>query len=157
MEREAWNAFAKLRTKDRGSMNLPTARSTQSLARFAPVALRVVLGIIFLTHGCIKLAHMERAIHSFASLGIPLANIAAPAITALEVAGGIALILGLLSRIFALLLIIEMIIAIVTARAKAGFIGGWEFELALIAGLVALVLAGPGALSLARNKETLLA
>ena len=138
-------------------MNLSTARSTRSLASFAPLALRVVLGIIFLIHGCTKLAHMAGTIHSFASLGIPLANIAAPTIAALEIVGGIALVLGLLSRLFALLLIIEMIFAIVTARAKAGFVGGWEFELALIAGLVALALGGPGALSLARNKETLLA
>lgn len=129
----------------------------QSFAHFAPLALRVVWGIVFLVHGLMKFPHMARAVHTFAGLGIPLPGIAAPAIALLEVVGGIALILGLGSRFFASLLTIEMVVAILTAKRNAGFIGGWEFELVLIAGLLTLVLSGPGTFSLARKKESLLA
>jgi putative oxidoreductase len=132
---------------------------TRSLSDFAPLVLRIVLGIIFIVHGAMKFMHMSRAEHLFSKLSIPLPGIAAPAIALLEVIGGIALILGLGSRFFALLLAIDMLVAIAIAKVHAGFVGGWEFELVLLAGLLALACGGPGAISLARNrhKESLFA
>lgn len=130
---------------------------THSLARFAPLALRIVFGIIFILHGAMKFAQMSGTIHFFGGIGIPFPMVAGPVIGLLEIVGGIALILGIGSRIFALLLAIDMIVAILTAKLHAGFMGGWEFELAIAAGLVTLFLSGPGALSIIRNKESLAA
>src|SRR5262245_8637707 len=124
---------------------------TRLLSDFAPLILRIVLGAIFIVHGSMKFTQMARTEHFFARLGIPLPGVAAPTIALLEVLGGIALILGLGSRIFALLLAIEMIVAIAIDKVHTGFVGGWEFELVLLAGLLALVFGGPGAISLARK------
>ena len=130
---------------------------TRSLSNFAPLVLRIVLGIIFIVHGTMKFMQMSRTEHFFSKLGIPLPGVAAPAIALLEVIGGIALILGLGSRIFALLLTIDMLVAIAIDKVHAGFVGGWEFELVLLAGLLALIFGGPGAISLVRHKESLFA
>lgn len=130
---------------------------TRSLSNFAPLVLRIVLGIIYIVHGAMKFMHMGRTEYLFMKLGIPLPGVAAPAIALLEVIGGIALILGLGSRIFALLLAIDMIVAIAIAKLHSGFVGGWEFELVLVAGLLALVFSGPGTISLVRHKESLFA
>lgn len=130
---------------------------TRSLANFAPLVLRLVLGLIFVIHGSMKFMQIGRTEHFFMKLGVPLPGIAAPAIALLEVIGGIALILGLGSRIFALLLAIDMFVAIAIDKVHAGFVGGWEFELVLLACLLALIFGGPGAISLARDKESLFA
>jgi uncharacterized membrane protein YphA (DoxX/SURF4 family) len=91
---------------------------TRSLSDFAPLVLRIVLGIIFIVHGAMKFMYMSRTEHLFSKLSIPLPGIAAPAIALLEVIGGIALILGLGSRFFALLLAIDMLVAIAIAKQR---------------------------------------
>ena len=152
MKRETRVSFAGKKEKKKVAV-----LKAQRLARFAPVLLRLALGVIFIVHGSLKFAHMAKTIHSFARLGIPLASVAGPLIALLEVVGGLALIFGLGSRLFALLLAVDMLVAIGTARFHAGFVGGWEFEMALLAGLLALALSGPGAFSLARDKGSLIA
>jgi putative oxidoreductase len=74
-------------------------------------------------------------------------------VTFTEVIGGILLIVGLLSRLVALLLTINLGIATLLVNVHVGLLSstegvGAELPLALIAGVLAILLAGPGRLSL---------
>ena len=66
----------------------------------------------------------------------------------LEVIGRIVLIIDVLTRIAAALLIIDMIGAIILVKLPDGFVGGYEFELLLIAISVSLLLTGPSRISI---------
>lgn len=120
--------------------------SRPTTSELAPFVLRLALGFIFLVHGLLKFLHMAGAIASFTKLGVPLPVVAAPAIAVLEILGGIVLLLGpnVAMRTLALLLAIEMFVAILLAKRNTGFVGGYEYEVILFAALLALVLGGPG-------------
>ncbi|MGH2479617.1 MAG: DoxX family protein [Ktedonobacteraceae bacterium] len=131
-------------------MNVLTRQTTSELA---PFVLRLALGLIFLVHGLLKFLHMAGAVTTFTKIGVPLPDVAVPAIAVLEILGGIVLILGpdLAMRVLALLLAIEMLVAILLAERGSGFVGGYEFEVILLAALLALVLSGPGRPALTRK------
>ncbi len=122
------------------------------LTAYAPLLLRVALGILFIVHGYMKLTNLGMATGLFGKLGFPAPGLAALVAALVEFVGGIALILGIGSRVFALLLTVEMLVALFAVKLKAGFVGGWEFELILIAALLALAITGPGAVALSRDK-----
>ena len=63
---------------------------------------------------------------------------------AVEILGGLALILGLGTRLAAALLAIDMVVAVLAVRLAAGFVGGYEFELTLLAASLSLALLGGG-------------
>lgn len=115
------------------------------------VPLRIVLGIIFVVHGGEKIFRMGHAgvTAYFARLGIPAAPAAAGVVMAVEFLGGLALILGLFTRIAAALLAIEMLVAILVVGIHHGF-PGVELPLSLLAGAVTLVLIGAGQASIDR-------
>jgi putative oxidoreductase len=112
---------------------------------------RIITGVIFLAHGYLKFFEMGLPATAgfFSQVGIPAAAIMAPFVATLEVAGGIALVIGLLTRLAALGLAIDMLVAILLVRLKGGFFApnGAEFEILLCIACVALVVAGAGALS----------
>ena len=56
-----------------------------------------------------------------------------------------------MTRIVSILFIIELIGAIVVAKLPKGFVGGYEFDLLLIAISISLILTGPGRLSIEWN------
>lgn len=86
-------------------------------------------------------------------MGIPAAEVVAPAVAVLELGGGIALILGVLTRVLAALLALDMAGALFLVHAPAGVFaadGGYELVLLLAAAAFALALTGAGRYSLDR-------
>ncbi|KKK37471.1 oxidoreductase [Mesobacillus campisalis] len=108
--------------------------------------LRVVLGIIFFVHGLVKFqGGIENTAGWFASIGIP--GFLAYAVAFIEMVGGIALILGLFSRVVSGLLAVIMAGAILTVKLSAGLLGdgvsaGYELDLALLAMAVFIAVNG---------------
>lgn len=120
-----------------------------TLTTTARTVLRVVVGFLFAAHGWQKYNEWTIAgtTAAFGDMGIPMAEIAAPFIATLELVGGIALILGLLTRPVAVLLTLDMLGALVLVHLSAGiFVSNNGYELVLLLGAAALALAlvGPG-------------
>jgi putative oxidoreductase len=99
--------------------------------------LRVILGVTFFIHGLVKFqGGIENIVGWFDSIGLPGAL--AYGVAVLEMVGGLALIIGLGSRIVSALLVLLMLGAIVKGKLAVGFLGngqgaGWELDLALLA------------------------
>lgn len=118
----------------------------------AQTMLRLAFGFLFLAHGWQKYFQytLEGTTASFDQMGIPAAGIIAPVAATLEIVGGAALILGLLTRVFAGLLGAQMVVALFMVHIPGGVFvenGGFELVLALAAGALALFLVGPGRVS----------
>jgi putative oxidoreductase len=117
----------------------------------ALLVLRLATGVVFIAHGYQKL--FQRGIagvtQSFGGMGVPLPELVAPLVSVLEFAGGIALILGILTRIVAAALAVDMLGAMLIAHLPYGFFlpRGIEFTMMLFAASAALALAGAGAYS----------
>lgn len=132
-----------------------------TLSDWGLLILRVALGIIFIVHGWPKLnpnSPMKgpAGVTGFLTqLRFPAPALFAWILILVETLGGVLLILGPFTRLIALGLAIDMLVAIQLVKrgmAKAPFMdpkgGGWEFEFALLAAAVALLFTGPGAIAL---------
>ncbi|WP_374963666.1 DoxX family protein [Lysinibacillus sp. RS5] len=114
--------------------------------------LRVVLGFTFAVHGFQKFqGGISYTADFFNAIGIP--GFMAYIVAIIELVGGIAIILGLGTRLFGALLAVTMIVAIFTAKLSVGFIGanglaGYELDLALAAMALYFALAGASSFSL---------
>lgn len=106
--------------------------------------LRLLLGIIFIWHGYPKLTHPNAMHGFFVQHGLPGYFVTIAGV--LEVLGGGLLILGFLARIAALLLAIEMIVAIWKVHSAGGYMAlhNYEFPLALAVACFALATVGAG-------------
>lgn len=108
--------------------------------------LRLVLGLTFLIHGVVKFqGGIENTVGWFASISLP--GFLAYAVALIEVVGGIALIIGLGSKIVSALFAIIMLGAIFTAKLSLGFLGngqmaGYELDVALLAMAVFITING---------------
>src|SRR5262245_58011674 len=117
------------------------------LSSFQPLGLlivRVALGLIFLIHGYPKLTRSATAMQSmFVQHGLPAQLVYVAGV--LETFGGVLLILGLFARPAALLLAIEMGVAILKVHSSHGIMALHEYEFPLALGTACLALATVGA------------
>ena len=133
-------------------------------ASWSHLVVRVALGTVFFAHGAQKTfgwfgGHgLSATIGGFRQMNIPPAATALAAFT--ECFGGLALIIGLLARPAAVGLIAVMLVAIAKVHGRNGFFlnfamtpgkgHGYEFNLALAAMALSVLIGGAGALSIDR-------
>jgi putative oxidoreductase len=123
----------------------------KALKPLALLCLRWVLALIYLYHGYPKLAHPTDTMRDFfVSHGFPAYFLTVAGI--LECFGALLLFLGLFTRAAALLLAIEMAVAIWKVHSANGMLSvkDYEFPLALAAACFILATIGAGTLSIDR-------
>ncbi len=119
---------------------------------FLIIVTRVVIGYLMLLHGLDKVhLGITNVTDFFRSSGVPLAALAAPGAAFIEIVGGVALMIGLAARVFAVFLVVDLFGAIIFVTSDGGVLGGAELEMAYIAALVAIIASGAGRFSLDRS------
>jgi putative oxidoreductase len=121
------------------------------LNSFQPLGLlllRLALSLIFFSHGYPKLVHGGAMQGFFVQHGLPGYFVFIAGV--LEVFGSLLLVLGLFTRAAALLLAIEMCVAIWKVHSSGGYLAvhNYEFPLAIATACLALATVGAGRLSL---------
>jgi putative oxidoreductase len=117
----------------------------------AVLFLRLSLGGLFLAHGVPKLKDLKLTAENFALMGFRPGRLWATVVGLLETFGGIALILGLLTQSVAALFVIQFVVIIVKKLMnRRPFVGGWELDLMVLAGVVVLLFLGAGSYSFDR-------
>jgi putative oxidoreductase len=139
--------------------------NAKTLTPWAPVAIRLALAVIFVAHGGQKLfgiwggPGLQATIEAFErSIGVPY--YLTLVVVGIEFFGGLTVLLGFLTRLAAAGLAIDMAAAIIKVHLMNGFFLNWsitptkghgyEFNLALLAMSIALLLSGPGRFALDR-------
>jgi putative oxidoreductase len=136
-----------------------------SLARWAPLPLRLIVGYGFMQHGFAKLM---RGPSSFAAIlhqpGVPAPHLMAQFTILTEIVGGLAVLLGTLVPLFSVPMAGLLLAAMATVHLPYGFSSikllsvtggraqfgppGYECDLLYLACLAALILGGSGPMSL---------
>jgi putative oxidoreductase len=130
---------------------------------WGPAVLRLAVGAVFVAHGAQKLFGIwggggpSGTAAFFAQLGLTPAYPLALFVGIVEFVGGLLLVGGAFTRVSAAVLTANMLVAVWKVHAPNGFFLNWtnvpgqghgyEFNLVLLAALAALLLSGPGALS----------
>jgi uncharacterized membrane protein YphA (DoxX/SURF4 family) len=120
------------------------------------VLIRLLVGAVFLSEGIQKFLYPDAlGVGRFTKIGIPLPGVMAPFVGVVEIVCGLLLLIGLATRLAAIPLVIDMVVAIATTKIpillEEGF---WRMaheartDYAMLLGLVFLVLVGAGPLSL---------
>jgi putative oxidoreductase len=126
-------------------------------AGYAALALRIPAGLILAAHGAQKLfgwfgGHgLEGTAQWLASIGLEPGYLMALLAGSAEFFGGLALVLGLLTRPAALVSAVTMLVAIFAVHIDNGLFmsnNGYEYALALFAITLALAIQGAGRFSL---------
>jgi putative oxidoreductase len=125
----------------------------------ALLALRLAAGSIMALHGWTKFDQGLAKYRGFLDfLNLPLPSVLEYVVPTLELVGGILIVLGLITRVPALLLAIEMICtAVIVKLVKLDLgilgpqgVGGAEVDLLYLGSFIALLILGPGRISLDR-------
>jgi putative oxidoreductase len=134
-----------------GTMDSRHNTTTATRADIGLAILRFVLGVVFIAHGGQKLFvyGLDAVTEGFGGMGIPMAGLLAPAVALAEFVGGAALLVGLFTRLSAVVLAATMLGAVTIVHLPAGFFlpNGYEFALTMLGGAAAVALMGPGAYS----------
>jgi putative oxidoreductase len=132
-------------------------------AQPANLIVRLLVGLVFLPEGVKKFLFPEQwGAGRFARIGIPAPEAMAHFVGAVEIVCGVLLLLGLLTRLAAVPLVVDMLVALATtklpllwrATAVSSKVGFWSLQAesrtdyAMLMGLLFLSLAGAGAISL---------
>ena len=128
----------------------------QSSAPAAVILIRVMVGAVFLSEGIQKfLFSNELGAGRFTKIGIPAPQVMAPFVGVVEIVCGTLIIVGLLTRLAAIPLIINMLVAISSTKIpillKSGF---WTMahdsrtDFSMLLGSLFLLIVGAGAWSL---------
>ena len=127
-----------------------------SAAPPATIVIRLLVGGVFLLEGIKKFLFVAQwGVGRFAKIGIPAPQILAPFVGVVEIVSGLLLLFGLLTRLAAILLIIDISVAICSTKIplflKSGF---WPMEAeartdySMLLGLIFLLIVGAGPWSL---------
>lgn len=110
--------------------------------------LRIAAATVFINHGFQKLFVYGFAgvTGAFTHMGVPLPGVMGPLIAVLEFFGGIALLIGFLTRLVTIGFVLDMLGAIFLVQLKNGF-SHYELEFLLCASSLALSLTGGGRFS----------
>ena len=126
-------------------------------AAYGTTLLRVSLGVMWIAHALLKLLvfTLPGTAQFFASVGFP--GFLAYPVFAMELLGGIALVLGIYARQVSLALVPVMAVA-ASVHFGNGWVhtspnGGWEYPVFLTFASIALWLLGDGALTLRHSKR----
>ena len=131
---------------------------------WAPLPLRLIVGLGFIEHGFAKLSKGPEAFGSILqALSVPAPHLMAWLTILTEIGGGLAVLLGALVPLAAIPMAAVLLVAVFTVHLPYGFssiklIGvtaagaqfgppGYEVDLLYLACLAALVMAGPGPLA----------
>lgn len=128
-------------------------------AGYGLTIVRILVGIIFVAHGSQKLFGafggygLEGTGQYMASLGLNPGYLMALLSGSAEFFGGLALVIGLLARPAAVVLALTLVVAIFSVHISHGLFmanNGYEFALALLGGVVAVLIEGAGKVSVDR-------
>ncbi|WOX06353.1 DoxX family protein [Microbulbifer pacificus] len=137
-----------------------------SNAGLGALVLRVPVGAILAAHGAQKLFGwfggygLEGTGQWMASIGLEPGYLMALLAGSAEFFGGLALVLGLLTRPAAAVSAVTMLVAIFSAHISNGFFlsnNGYEYALALFGATLALAIQGGGAYAVDNGLSTILA
>ncbi len=110
--------------------------TTNKLLPYGLTLIRVIVGIVFLAHGSQKLFTygIGGVAAGMGQIGLPLPYVSATLVTLTEFLGGLALILGLGTRLAAAPLAFAMLVATTVAHGAGGFFlpTGFEYALTLL-------------------------
>ena len=128
-------------------------------AGYGLTIVRILVGIIFIAHGSQKLFGafggygLEGTGQYMASLGLTPGYLMALLSGSAEFFGGLGLVIGLLARPAAVVLALTLVVAIFSVHISHGLFmanNGYEFALALLGGVVAVLIEGAGKASVDR-------
>lgn len=138
-------------------MNIATLLSSKATNTFTQLFLRLSLGAIFIAHGGQKLFAwfngygLQGTAQWMDSIGLSPGYLMATLAGSAEFFGGLALLMGLLTRPAAAILAFTMAVALVSTHLHNGLLlsnNGFEYALALLAACLLLAAQGAGKLSL---------
>lgn len=111
---------------------------------YALYPLRLGLALVFIVAGWGKFTAFDAWRDAVASLGFPIPTVLAALVAVGELFGGIGVALGVLARFSAAVHAMIMTTALLVVRIFGDAPGGWELDVALLAGALTVVVNGPG-------------
>jgi uncharacterized membrane protein YphA (DoxX/SURF4 family) len=122
---------------------------------WAALLLRILVGWVFLTEGIQKfLFPAALGVGRFTKIGIPFPSVAAPFVGVVEIACGMLLIVGLVTRFAAIPLLVDIGVAIATTKVPMLLHQGFwsamhegRVDFCMLLGLIAILCIGPGRIS----------
>lgn len=118
----------------------------------ANALVRALAGLVFISEGIQKFLYPAAlGVGRFASIGIPAPSVSAPFVGVVEIVAGAALVVGLATRLSAVLLLVDISVAIATTKVPMLFAKGFwaaahesRTDFAMLLALVFVLVAGGG-------------